>query len=270
MSEYSLIITYTLGQQEFRPDVETPCIVIQEENKKNCGLGAGSLIGSMFSWINGELSEYSGGVIDVYRTTLIVQDRSGFDYNLKAVGGTLGPRKIEGREQTNIVNVTPDDADSENFVDLSVMLDPIPDEILSIAKSSKKALDENFKEIFGFTFSKKGDGITVSQKAYCSFSVRYLSILHVYSFTSTDTSKELLIYSESGCGEIEDFILTPDSCYGDTSIVPSGDEDDVKGQDAVIVYDFCTKELISQSPDGQVPEGSCWGGRRWPSGEKCG
>lgn len=292
MSEYSLIITYTLGALEFRPEEENPCVSISEDlsdTDKDCGGGASGILAALLNWVRGgDLSteDTSGDNKKIYSSSLVVQDLTGNGYDLKSVGGTLGDKKTEEREQTKTVKVTPADADAENFVDLTEMLDPIPDTILSVTRSSKKVLDENFKEIHGFTFARDGDGVTVPQKAYFSLSVRYLTTVDTYSYadSGTDGEYESIVYSVGACGRIDALDMTASRCFlddffskygypweqdSDASVIIKTPEPEAEKEDAEIIYDFCTKELISQSPDGQVPEGSCWGGRRWPSGETC-
>lgn len=293
MAEHSLIITYTLGQQEFTPEEENPCVSISEDlsdTDKDCGGGASGILAAMLNWVrDGDLSteDTSGDNKRVYSSALVVQDLTGNGYDLKSVGSELGQRKIEEREQTTTVKVTPADADSENFVDLSAMLDPFPDTILSVTRSSKKVLDENFKEIHGFTFTRTGDGVTVPQKAYFSLSVRYLATVDTYSYADSgkDGGYESIVYSVGACGRIDALDMSASRCFlddfyskygypwekdSDASVIIKTPEPDAEKEDAEIVYDLCTKELIRYSPDGIVQDGSCWGGRRWPSGEKCG
>ena len=289
--EHSLVINYALVQEEFLPEEENPCVSISEDlsdTDTDCGGGASGILAAMINWVSGgDLStvDTSGDNTRVYSSALVVQDLTGNGYELKAVGSELGERKIEEREQTKTVKITPADADAENFVDLSAMLDPIPDTILSVSKSSKKALDEEFNEIYGFSWVRSGDGVTVSQKAYASFSVRYLATVDTYDYKdSGEGGYKSIVYSVGACGRIDGLDMTASGCFmdsyydkygypwendSDSSVIINDPEPEAEQQNATIIYHFCTKELIYCSPEGIVPDGSCWGGRRWPSGEKC-
>lgn len=287
MSEYTLIINYALAEKTFTPEEENPCVSISEDLSgvdKDCGGGTSDLLAALLNWVQGgDLSteDTTGDDKRVYSSSLVVQDLTGRGYDLKAVGAALGDKKKEQREITENVDIEPGDS-IEGKIDLAQLTDKVPDKIISCSLSGT-ALDEDFNKDYGFHFSRSGSELTISEPAYASLSVRYLASVDTYEIkNSGETGYEATVYSVGACGRIDEYGFSAPQCFidsyyekygfpwesdSDVEVIPP--EPDAEKQDVDIVYDFCTKEMISCSPEGFVPDGSCWGGRRWPSGEKC-
>jgi len=289
VSEYTLIINYALADKTFTPEEENPCVSITEDlsgTDTDCDGGAVGVLSALLNWIQGgDLSteDTTGGDDRIYSSALVVQDLTRGGYELQSVGGTLGDKKQEQQEITETVDIEPGDS-VDGVVDLSQLTKKIPDKILACSLSNT-ALDDNFNKNYGFTFTRSGSELTISDPAYASFSVRYIAFVDTYDFQdSGESGYTATVYSVGVCGRIDEYGTSAPPCflddlykkYGypweqddDGSGTITSQEPEAEKQDANIVYDFCTKELISCSPRGVVPEGSCWGGRRWPSGEKC-
>ena len=288
MSEYALTINFILKEKTFTIEKDNPCVSISEElgdTDKDCNGNAIGLLSALLKWIGGEpLSDEEEVGSRIYSSSIVVQDLTGNGYTLGSVGSELGPMERTEKEITEQVDIVPGDA-VDGFVDISALLDKIPDRIISISKpQGMVALDENFKKNYGWSFAKSGDGITVSDPAHASLSVRYIATVDVYGQSDNgDSGYHSVVYSVGACGRIDSADVHAPSCFKDgqwldsgfpweddsDTIISDAKEPEAKQVDAEIVYDFCTKELKSASPNGIVPDGSCWGGRRWPSGEKC-
>ena len=280
MPEYTLIINYALAERTFTPEEENPCVSISEDLSdvdKDCDGGASGLLGALLNWVQGgDLSteDTTGDDKRIYSSALVVQDLTGNGYNLKAVGGVLGDKKKEQKETTETVDIEPGDS-VDGVIDLSQLTDKIPDKILSCSLIGT-ALDDDFNKNYSFQFSRSDSELTISEPAYASFSVRYLASVDTYDFKdSGESGYKATVYSVGACGRIDEYGTSAPQCYDsggddfDFSVEITDTEPEAEKADVYLLYDFCTKELIYCNPDGFVPYGSCWGGRRWPSGEKC-
>lgn len=289
MPEYQLTVNYSLSDKIFTPEEENPCVSITEDlsdTDKDCSGGAVGVLAALLNWVQGgDLSteDATGDDTRIYSSALVVQDLAGTGYDLKAVGGVLGGEKKEQREVTETVDIEPNDS-VDGKIDLSQLLEKIPDRILAVAISGT-ALDEDFNKNYGFAFTRIGPVLTISAPAHASFSVRYIASVDTYDFQdSGENGYAAIVYSVGACGRIDEYGTSAPPCFvddvykkygypweedGDGSVSISSQEPEAEQQDVNIVYDFCTKELISCSPRGFVPDGSCWGGKKWPSGEAC-
>ena len=290
MSEYTLIINYALADKTFTLEEENPCVSITEDlsgTDTDCDGGAVGVFAAMLNWIQGgDLSteDTTGDDTRIYSSALVVQDFTGDGYELQAVGGTLGDKKQEQQEITETVDIEPGDS-VDGVVDLSQLTEKISDKILACSLSGT-ALDEGFNKNYGFAFTRSGSELTISAPAYASFSVRYLASVDTYDFKdSGESGYTAIVYSVGACGRIDEYETSAPPCFiddlykkygypwGQDGYDGDGDgevakpEPEAEQQDISIVYDFCTKELISCDPAGIVPDGSCWGDGKCPSDE---